>query len=196
VNQIVLHPLKVLLVTFSSLALVSCIATNSPPKGLPKSDEELLQVIVSLAKRGHEALCNPQLVQNELGLVFETLAKQNQSTNNNASIKDEENQLVYSKDLSGAVLSGSYVRFASSAISYCQIGLRLKPDRLCQSSTVFEGAFTQKYQSSIPSPHGPLHTTTRMFQFEVDGFQTSVSIGNPLKKCANEFSISSKGPWK
>jgi hypothetical protein len=177
------------------IALVSCSVNKGASKGLPKSDDALLIAIVSLAKRGHVAVCEPLMIAETLGIMIDAKSSTSTDVGTDKEIRSEKSSKLVSIDLTDAVLEGTYYRFASNSLSYCQIGVRLKPNRLCQSNSTFEKAFGQKMQLSTPSPHGP-PKSSRIFQLETSGLQTVIGLGDHESNCANEFTISSKGLWK
>jgi hypothetical protein len=186
---------KTIAFVVTAMILTSCVSSHSRLNGLPKSDDDLLVAISDSVKPGHPAVCDVQKVSTKLGISIKSLSVKSSDLGTNRESLSEESSSIFSSDSIDAVLFGAYYRFASSEDCYCQIGLKLKPDRLCQPSNVFENTFGQKYQLSSPSPHDP-QSSSRMFTVEANGHLTTVSPGGYQSTCANGFSILCKGLWR
>lgn len=187
--------LMVVLLVFTQLACTQ-LPNAASQKGVNASDEELLATLASLAKRGSDAVCNPAVVEKELGIKLGEFR-----IDKTPSLAGEPRESQWTDQIAPAsggkiFRSARYIRGRSNSGASCQIRISFFEDRLCD--TALEK--TQKImgvavKSSAFASHGDFYAYFYEY-VPITGRSSEISVGLSNRKCANEFTLTTVGEWK
>lgn len=183
---------------FSLLAVLSACVTSAgvSAKGIDGSDDELLATLASLAKRGTEAICNPAVLEKELGLKIGELEIKSPGPAGGDPLLHQQARDVRPSNDTGQIKEAGYKRVKSPLTSHCHIYIQFKEERICrwwvpQVARVMGVPLTL---GPVP-PHGPQRSAV-LFVYKMGEQETVVGLGDNGQLCANGFGISSEGEWK
>lgn len=181
---------------FGMLLPVVLSACATSVKGIDASDEELLTTLASLAKRGTETICNPVILEKELGIKIGALVVNRPGPQRGDYIFDQEAKELRPVRDTGQIKTGGYVRFRSPTASFCHVNIQFSTQRLCKLNTPqVASAMGVSLTIGPVAPHGPQYGAVE-FVYNGGGKRTVVGLGTEGKFCANGFNISSEGEWK
>jgi hypothetical protein len=185
-----------ILVLIFALHTSSCTLVQSNVDGLPDSDKELMGAIAKLAKQGSEAICNPRIVEDTLGiLIRDIVVKRNDLTLTDGA-KYELSTSITAKSGHAVFLDGAYIRHRSPEISKCWLAIKLKGERMCdRTSDETTKLMGVRHQVSPTNPHSTSGGSVT-YSFYLDSKLTVVALGDVTAKCGNFFAIDSEGTWK
>lgn len=182
---------------FMAIALSACATpAGVSAKGIDASDEELLATLASLARRGTDAICNPAVLEKELGVRIGELVIRSPGPAGGDSLLHQETRDIRPVRDVGQIKEGGYKRVKSPVTSRCHIYIKFPVERLCkwwspQVSSVMGVPLT----IGPTSPHGSQRGAV-LFVYKLGVKETLVGLGDEGQSCANGFGISSEGDWK
>lgn len=178
-------------------ALSSCTAPMPDlARGIDASDEELLATLASLAQRGTGAICNPSVLERELGIRIGKLETRSPGPSSGVSLLHQESQDVRPVRDEGQIKEGGYKRVRSPLTSHCHIYIQFRDQRLCKAWSPRTAALMGVPMTIGPYPlHGPQRGAV-LFVYKPNDGESVVGLGNDGQLCANGFGISSEGEWK
>lgn len=182
------------------LAITQPACTQVPSanvqKGVNASDDELLATLASLAKRGSSAVCNPAVIQKELGIKLGEFI-----IDKTPSSAGEPRESQRTRDVTvvpnGTVFKAAeYLRAKDIYGSVCSIHIDFLAERLCDTDSIR----TSKIMG-VAVEYGPwaqhLHIRGYSYNYKsADGVQSSVSFGSSRDVCSSKFKLTTNGVWK
>lgn len=181
--------------TWMLLCVAACsgVSNSATVNGVDASDDELLASLASLARRGTNAVCDPAVLERELGIKFgafitdkpdSEIARQLQRVH---QYTDE----IFSNSKSKAIESARYVRSSGLDGRGCQLSVRFSDQRFCDAwSAQIQKIMGVPLVRGSPSPHG-IDYPYEYHYVPVNGETAVIYLGASNKKCANEFSLTS-----
>ena len=184
-----------------ALLVLTQSACNQPLKhqvasGVDASDDELLATLASLAKRGSEAVCNPSIVEKELGIKLGEF-----KVDKTPSLAGEPREARWtdtvSRSLSGKSFAiARYYRSRSVNGSGCGLIINFLEERLCYPTT--------KHLEQImntPVLEGPAktHGTGYGYIFKYAPNKNELAevwVGQSDGSCSSGFRLTTNGEWK
>jgi hypothetical protein len=178
------------------LSACSGVSTAASHKGVDADDEVLLATLASLAKRGASAVCDPVVLERELGIklgqpeiessiYFDGTPREYQLTRS----------IVWAS--TGKVFEfAGYRRSSGGMTGSCQVWIRFSFNRFCDVSS----ARVQKImgmQLAI-TPYIPHRTDfPYVYKFEsTTGEKSEIELGLSSTRCANQFELTTTDKWK
>ena len=193
--------MKNLLLAMVALLVVSQPACTQVPhasvqKGVSASDDELLATLASLAKRGSVAICNPAVIQKELGIRLGEFRVREPIASTAGQSLSQRTYDITAVSGGKAFKAAEYLRARGSYGSVCAIDITFFEERLCD-------AHLEKAERimGVPVEYGPwaqhLHIRTYSYNYlSAGGEKSSVSFGSSRDICSNKFSLTTNGEWK
>lgn len=183
---------------FTALSLCACsaVSTSTNGKGVDASDDELLATLASLARRGASAVCDPSLIERELGIKLGEfridLTPSLTGTTREHQWTDEVTSVMNGKTFK----SGRYYRGRGAEGASCHLTIRFNELRFCDVwSQRIQKIMGESIVMGSPSPHGFQQAYEYHYR-PANGETAVIYLGLSGQKCANEFALTTKGVWK
>jgi hypothetical protein len=176
--------------------LTACTGlSKAASKGVDASDDELLATLASLAKRGTTAVCDPAVLEKELGIKFGVF-KIDKTPSLAGAPREHQWTEELASNLDGkAFKHADYYRGRGTEGASCQIYIHFTVDRLCNTgSDSVQKIMGESLVLGSPSPHGSSSPYEYHYK-PIKGASAVISFGFSEQKCANGFQLTTKGIW-
>lgn len=182
---------------FLAVVLSACATSvGVSTRGIDASDEELLATLASLARRGTEAICNPVVLEKELGIKIGPLVVRKHELGDGGLIERQTSEDLTSVSR-GVTLKGGFLRFRSASATFCSFGVQLSTPHFCDpASERTQAIMGVPVQYGPDSPHGPQRGGIEYDFGRTESGRKLVVLGDVAQRCANGFVLISDGEWK
>lgn len=184
--------------TWMLLCVAACsgVSNSATVNGVDASDDELLASLASLARRGTNAVCDPAVLERELGIKFGAF-----SIDKTPSLSGVPREHQWTDEVASALNgktfeSGRYRRSRGTEGASCQLRIRFDSLRFCDAwSDRIQKIMGVPLVRGSPSPHGIDSPYEYHFK-PINGETTVIYLGASNQKCANGFALTTTGEWK
>lgn len=180
-----------------ALAIAGCGTSNSinePP--IDPNDATLFAALASVAKRGHEGVCDPVALESALGLVIGKLLVRTERNTLVGELIQQETDEIHSISELDAVRFGTYRRFKSRSVSRCKLEVQFSERRICRRDSPLVARIMGVPLTRGPDiPHYP-RGSAYVFVFGSNDLGVRIALGDDRISCGTGFLIESNGEWK
>jgi hypothetical protein len=188
-----------LLIAMVNWATGCSVPASTQSHGVDASDEELLLTLASLARRGAEAVCNPQMLEKELNIKMGPTVVKIYPASDGKQIEVQETKNIYSEQRGDVFETATYSRVRSPGRrSDCRLEIIFRESRLCAAAAAHTQALLGT-QTIISDP--PMHSIGYGYGYNyryetATGVESRIRLGHSNQQCANGFSLTSNGEWR
>ena len=158
--------------------------------------DELLATLASLARRGASAVCDPRVIERELGIKLGEVKVDTTPSLAGARREHQWTDEVTSAMNGKTFKSARYYRGRGAEGASCHFTIRFEEQRLCDvSADRIQKIMGESLVMGSPSPHG--FRQAYEYQYKPDNGEAAVIyLGLSGQKCSGEFALTTIGEWK